>query len=105
MQIAEKMKTNIIIRKINKSRIRNEVPICMLPSAKVFPLKPRSVEMLSSGSLTTLIRQNKNIKIHTFHLMALYLWKRKLVVVKKKKRHKEIADKSKTSRQRANPIW
>lgn len=104
MQIAEKMKTNIIIRKINKSRIRNEVPICMLPSAKVFPLKPRSVEMLSSGSLTTLIRQNKNIKIHTFHLMALYLCKRKLVVVKKK-RHKEIADKSKTSRQRANPIW
>ena len=34
----------------------------MSPSAKVFPLKPRSTEMLSSGSLTTLNRSGTKQK-------------------------------------------
>lgn len=41
----------------------------MQPSAKVFPLKPRSLEMLSSGSLTTLdkARVIKKRGIFFFH--------------------------------------
>lgn len=45
MQISQNIGTNY----------KNENNIhFMSPSAKVFPLKPRSAEMLSSGSLTTL---------------------------------------------------
>jgi hypothetical protein len=69
----------------------------MSPSAKVFPLKPRSTEMLSSGSLTTLYKtsiKNKNAKVSNFVCML------HAQITPRKKEEKTVS-----SRESTNPIW
>ena len=71
----------------------------MSPSAKVFPLKPRSTEMLSSGSLTTLNRSGTKQKRAKVEILVS-CFTRELHSEREKKRKKRLS-----SRKSTNPVW